>query len=108
MTAEIDRFLSPEERQLLGVDLMNEEQRQTLLNWGRRMFALGQHVVSEIAAVKYDGRLVILEDGSRWEVEEGDSHISEMWDTFDKVLVINDEMYKLDELEKVEVQEDLD
>jgi hypothetical protein len=108
MPIELEKLMLPEEIQRLGVASMSEEQRQELSNWGLRMFSLGQHVVANIQDIKYDGRLIILDDGSRWEVEAIDSAIAELWSLFDKVVVIDDEMYKLDDLEKVGVQQDHD
>ena len=73
-----------------------------------RMFSLGQHVVADIEDIKYDGRLVILDDGTRWEVDALDAVTADMWSPMDKVVVIDDEMFKLDEFEKVAVQQDFD
>jgi len=70
------------------------------------MYQLGQHVVADIEEVKYDGRLIILDDGSRWEVESFDSSTADMWGAMDKVVVIDDEMYKLEDLEKVSVTQE--
>jgi hypothetical protein len=62
--------------------------------------------VADIEEVKYDGRLIILDDGSRWEVESFDSSTADMWGAMDKVVVIDDEMYKLEDLEKVSVTQE--
>ncbi len=94
--------------QRLGTKSMTELQRQTLVEWGLRIFALGQHIVADIEDIKYEGRLVVLDDGTRWEVDAIDAATAEMWSTLDKVVVIDDEMYKLDEMEKVGVQQDFD
>ena len=87
---------------------MTEEQRLVLSDWGMRMFTLGQYVVADIDDIKYDGRLVILDDGTRWEVDAIDSSTAEMWSPMDKVVVIDDEMFKLADMEKVAVQQDYD
>ncbi|HYV27873.1 MAG TPA: hypothetical protein VFA77_10095 [Candidatus Eisenbacteria bacterium] len=108
MAVELEKLMLPDEMQRLGVASMSEEQRQALSDWGMRMFSLGQHVVADIQDIKYDGRLIILDDGTRWEVEAIDSTTAEMWSPFDKVVVIDDEMYKLDDMEKVGVQQDYD
>ena len=55
-------------------------------------------------ATSYDGCLVFRYDGTRWEVEDFDATTAETWSSSDKVVVIDDEMYKLDEMEKVGVQ----
>ena len=75
-----------------------------LAEWGTRMFSLGQIVLGNIAEVKYGGRLVVLDDGSRWEVDEFDDDIADLWLPPERVVVIDHEMYRLDDLEKVHVQ----
>ncbi len=108
MFIDIEKIMQPDEVRRIGVHVMTEEQQQALANWGMRMFALGQHVVANIDNIKYNGRLIILDDGTRWEVDELDASTSEMWDTLDRVVVIDNEMFKLDDLEKVSVQQDED
>ena len=108
MPVELEKLMRPEEMQRLGVESMTEEQRQVLSDWGMRMFSLGQHVVADIEDIKYDGRLIILDDGTRWEVDAIDSTTAELWSPFEKVVVIDDEMYKLDDMEKVSVQQEYD
>lgn len=105
MPIEIEKLMRPDEIQRLGVDAMDEKQRQTLADWGMRMFTLGQHVVANIDDIKYDGRLIILDDGTRWEVDSIDASTAEMWSETDKVVVIDDEMFRLDDLEKIAVQQ---
>jgi hypothetical protein len=78
------------------------------MEWAMQMYDMGKHVVADIEAVKFGGRLVVLDDDSRWEVEDFDACTSEMWDFLDKVVVIDGEMYKLDESEKVMVTPDFD
>jgi len=102
----LEQLMSAEELQATGSFSLTAEQQEALLNWGMRMYQLGQHVVADIEEVKYDGRLVILDDGSRWEVESFDASTAEMWSPMEKVVVIDDEMYKLEDLEKVSVTQD--
>jgi hypothetical protein len=108
MPIELEKLMRPDEIQHLGVESMTEEQRQALADWGMRMFTLGQYVVADIKDIRYDGRLIILDDGTRWEVDAIDSSTAEMWSPMDKVVVIDDEMFKLDDMEKVAVQQDYD
>ena len=61
---------------------------------------------SIIEKIKYDGKLIILDDGSKYESD--DEYTSDNWSDGDKVLVVDEEMYKLDDLEKVGVKEDCD
>jgi hypothetical protein len=100
------KLMREEERQLLSVDMMTQEQKNALGLWAMKMYELGQHIVEDISDVKYDGRLIILQDGTRWEVDSMDSSTADMWSSFDKVVVIDNEMYKLDELEKVSVEQE--
>lgn len=102
----LEQLMSAEELHATGSISLTAEQQEALLNWGMRMYQLGQHVVAEIEEVKYDGRLIILDDGSRWEVESFDASTAEMWSPMEKVVVIDDEMYKLEDLEKVLVTQD--
>ena len=95
--------MKPVEAEKIGVSSLSPTQQQALLNWGMRMFGLGQHVVGDIDSVKYDGRLIVLDDGSRWEVDAVDASISDLWNSSDRVVVIDEEMYRLDDLEKVAV-----
>jgi hypothetical protein len=106
MSIELEKLMRPDEMQRLNIASMNEEEQQTLFKWGMRMYSLGQHIVADIQDIKYGGRLIVLDDGTRWEVEATDSTTAELWSSFDKVVVIDDEMYKLDDTEKVGVQKD--
>ena len=107
MSNTLEKLMRREEMQHLGVESMTDEQRQTLTDWGMRMFTLGQHIVADIDEIKYDGRLIILVDGTRWEVDAIDAATAELWSPTDKVVVIDDEMFKLDDMEKVGVHEEL-
>ena len=108
MPMKLENLMQPDEMQRLNVASMSEEEQQTLFNYGMRMYSLGQHIVADIQDVKYGGKLIVLDDGTRWEVEAIDSTTAELWSSFDKVVVIDDEMYKLDDTEKIGVQKDYD
>jgi hypothetical protein len=107
MSIDLDRLLLNDEADRIGVASLSPAQREALAQWGMRMYGLGQHTVADIEEVKYDGRLIILDDGTRWEVNSTDSSTAEMWSVGDKVVVINDEMYKLDEFEMVNVEQEV-
>jgi hypothetical protein len=92
-------------RARLKWNTLPEEVQEQIAKFGLDMFSLGQHVVSDISEIKYDGRLIILEDGSRWEVDSVDASTSEFWGEFSKVVVIDGEMYNIEDAEKVSVQE---
>lgn len=98
--------MSADELRETGCITLNPQQQDALAAWGMRMFQLGQYVVANIEEVKYDGRLIVLDDGSRWEVDSFDSSTADMWCFLDRVVVIDDEMYKLDETEKVSVSQE--
>lgn len=87
---------------------MTEMQRRALVEWGMRMFGFGRYTIAVIENIKYEGRLIVLDDGSKWEVDSGDASVAEMWSPFDKVLIADGEMFRLDETEMVHVAEDLD
>ena len=106
MLYDITKMMTPDEILDIGVELMTDDQRQALAEWGLRMYRVGQHIVADIEDIKYDGRLIVLDDGTRWEVDAVDAITADMWLTSDKVVVIDSEMFKLDELEKVSVQQE--
>jgi len=108
MSIDLEKLMHPEEMHRIGVESMTAEQRQALITWGMRMFTLGRHVVASIENIKYDGRLIILDDDTRWEVDAIDASTVETWSPMDKVVVIDDEMFKLDDMEKVSVQQEDD
>jgi len=101
---DLKALMRPEEADRIGVHAMTEAQRQALTDWGRRLSSSREGVVGSIKAVKYGGRLIILNDGSRWEVDEIDDGTAELWDTGGRVVVLDGEMFLLEELEKIGVQ----
>lgn len=105
---DLAKLMSAAEQGSTGIAKLTEAERQALLEWGMRMFTLGQHVVANIDEIKYDGRVVILDDGTRWEVDAVDTVTADMWMPGDRVVVIDDEMYKLDDSERVTVQQEYD
>ena len=105
-TRSLADLMLPEDAQMLGVDKLPPHLAKAWLDWGMRMYALGQHHIGDIQEIKYDGHLVILDDGSRWEVDESDTATSDSWLEGERVVVVDNEMYKLDEFEKVAVEED--
>ncbi len=96
-------MMTPEELRTIGVARMSAEQHEALGRWGLRMFGLGRHRDSEINEIRYDGRLVILEDGSRWSVSSLDVGTADLWSAGDRVAVIDNEMFRLDDSERVAV-----
>ncbi len=105
-SGDVLKFLSQNQRIVLGVDSMSEEQKQILLSWGMHMYGLGQHRVAHIEAIKYDGRLVVLDDGSRWEVNSSDHLTASIWNEYERVVVIDDKMFLLNESESIDVEEE--
>jgi hypothetical protein len=105
---ELEKLMQPDEAREIGIASMTDRQRETLLRWGMRMYSLGQHVVGDIDEIKFDGRLIILEDGSRWEVDSIDVDTADTWSMCDKVVVIDGEMFRIEDAEKITVQEYFD
>jgi hypothetical protein len=103
-TINLEQMMTADEVRRSGIEALNETQKQVLVNWGLRMFAMGQHTVADIDEIKYDGRLIILDHGSRWEVDSIDATTASFWNMIDKVVVIDDEMYNLEGCEKVIVR----
>lgn len=69
---------------------------------------MGQHTVGDFVDIKYDAKVIALDYGSSWVVDDLDKYTAELWAEFAKVVVIDDEMYKLDEAEKAMVTPDFD
>jgi len=103
---DLTQMMTEEELSATGADLLTSPQQMELAAWGMKMFTLGQYRVSDIEEIKYGGRLIILQDGSRWEVNELDTATAESWSTLDKVVVIEESIWKLDDLERVEAEEE--
>jgi hypothetical protein len=82
---------------------LSEEDVKAIFDWGIRMFQLGSSEQGTIYEIKYDGHLVVLDDGSCWEVDDGDIYMTGGWCEGDEVVVIDARMYRLDVLESVEV-----
>ena len=74
--------------------------------FGSYMFGLASPTVSDIDEIKYGGRLVILQDGTRWEVDQYDSDSVEYWSTFSKVAVLDDVMYVIEDAEHASVSQE--
>jgi len=104
---ELTQMMTTDEMVVTGANLLTTSQQLELAAWGMKMFTLGQYRVSEIEDIKYGGRLIILQDGSKWEVNELDTTTAESWSVLDKVVVIDDSIWRLDELERVEAEEEL-
>ncbi len=105
-SGDVFNFLNQNQRIVLNVDSMSEEQKQTLLSWGMHMYGLGQHRVANIEAIKYDGRLIVLDDGSRWEVKSSDHLTASIWSEYEQVVIIDDKMFLLNESEAIDVEEE--
>lgn len=98
--------MTPAQARMLDVEKLHPTLAKAWLEWGMELFCLGQHHIGDIQEIKYDGHLVILDDGSRWEVDELDTATSGTWMEGDRVVIVDNEMYKLDEFEKVAVEPD--
>ena len=83
-----------------------EDVQEEIGKYGLHMYSQGRHLVSAISEVKYEGRLVILEDGTRWEVDTVDAPTCKFWGENSKVVVLDREMYCLEVCEKVAVRKE--
>ena len=100
------QIMTEEELAATGAEVLTRSQKMELAAWGMKMFSLGQYRVSDIEEIKYGGRLIVLEDGSRWAVDELDIATAESWTMLDKVVVIDGSIWRLDDLERVEAEEE--
>ena len=99
---ELKKMGFPDLKGLKLSDLSDEDVR-AIFDWGMWTYGLGSSDQGSIDEIKYDGHLVVLNDGSRWEVDDGDTYTTDGWCEGDEVIVVNGRMYRLDELESVEV-----
>ena len=99
---ELKKMGFPDLKGLKLSDLSDEDVK-AIFDWGMWTYGLGSSDQGSIDEIKYDGHLVVLDDGSRWEVDDGDTYTADGWCEGDEVVVINGRMYRLDELESVEV-----
>jgi hypothetical protein len=74
---------------------------ETLAEWALRVYPLGQHIVATLEEDKCDARVVSLDDGTRRKSNCMDPGTADAWSFLSKVVVIDEQMYKLDDLEKV-------
>lgn len=93
-------------RSRLGWADLTSDQKSAIGEFGLSMYSMGSPTVSEIDDIKYDGRLVILEDGSRWEVSSIDVNDVDLWSKWGKVVVLDDVMYRLEDAEHADVTEE--
>lgn len=99
---DLTQMMADEELAKTGADLLTSSQQLKPAAWGMKMFTLGQHRVSDIEEIKYGGRVTILQDGSRWEVNEHDTATAKSWSILDKVAAIDGSIWRLDDLERAE------
>ena len=104
---KLQKIMNEATYQQINADTLTTEQRKILYEWGLKMFGLGQHVTGYIQEIKYDGRLIILDDGSRWAVPSFDAHISEYWTLFSDVVVIDNKMFLFSDEESVDVEQEM-
>ena len=65
MRIDYEKMVFPQWRATLAWENMPAAYRVRLGQFALHMYLLGQHTVSTIDEVKYDGRLVVLDDGTR-------------------------------------------
>lgn len=106
MAIDVKDTVTEHWRTRLNWDALPDELKEQIAHFGIWSYGLGQHVTSEIAEVKYDGRLIILVDGTRWEVDPVDASTCEFWNELSKVVIIDGEMYNIEDAEKVAVEEE--
>ncbi len=89
--------------QRFDLNELPDEDVKAIFEWGMWTFNLGSSEQGRIDEIKYDWRLVILSDGSRWEVEDGDAYTVDGWVAGDEIVIVSDRMYRLNVSESVTV-----
>jgi hypothetical protein len=92
--------------QRFNLNELPDEDVKAIFEWGMWTFNLGSSEQGTIDEIKYDGHLVILADGSRWEVEDGDAYTVEGWLAGDEIVIVSERMYRLDESESAAVSKE--
>lgn len=105
--SDLDRYIPEKLKRDMKWDSLAGEQRQAIVEYGSWMFDIAHPTVADIDDIKYDGRLVILDDGSRWEVDSLDVYDVEFWSRYSKVAVIDGVMYCLDDADHATVTEEV-
>ncbi|MGV0578351.1 hypothetical protein ABQE57_07915 [Mycolicibacterium elephantis] len=105
--SDLDRYIPEKLKRDMKWDSLTGEQRQAIVEYGSWMFDIAHPTVADIDDIKYDGRLVILDDGSRWEVDSLDVYDVEFWSRYSKVAVIDGVMYCLDDADHATVTEEV-
>ena len=106
---DLNTLMTENERVEMGVAQMSEPQQRRLAAWGWRLYQVGKSsstVSGWISEIKYGGHLIILNDDSRWEVDESDTDTAELWSMLDDVVVVDGAMYRLADLEKISVTQE--
>lgn len=101
-------ILTDEEKNVLRLSELTQDESKIIESLLMRFYSIGSDSapkVDDIEEVEFDGKLITLQDGSKWKVEDYDAGTSDMWSYLDKIVIYEDEMYKLDDLEKVTVSE---
>ncbi|GJJ23462.1 MULTISPECIES: hypothetical protein [Mycolicibacterium] len=104
---DLEELVTPDWRDRLGWDSLSDSQKGAVAEYGFYMYRLGSPTVEDIDRIKFDGRLVILDDGSRWEVDSLDAATVDLWSPGTKVAIIDDVMYNLDDAEHADVSEEI-
>ncbi|OBG23494.1 hypothetical protein A5765_18845 [Mycolicibacterium celeriflavum] len=102
-----DRYIPEQLKRDMKWDSLSPQQRKAIGEYGSWMFDLASPTVADIDEIKYDGRLVILDDGSRWEVDSIDVDDVDLWSPYGKVVVLDGVMYRLDDADHADVTEEL-
>ncbi len=88
------------------------QQQATLGAYGLAMFREGADagrssvLCDDIDKVKYEDRLAILDDGSRWEVDPFDVGTVDVWNSGGKIAIIGGVMYNLTDADHADVSEE--
>ncbi len=103
---DLKNFFTDEEYHILSIEKMNTQQSELLGNWALRIMRLMQPEQGEITRIKYDGKLIQLTNGKRYEIDEFDAYTSDMWTEGDSVIILDGKMYNLEDAESVSCEED--
>ena len=84
----------------------SDQDAKALCAWGSQMIDLFKCEEGIIEEIKYDGHILVMEDGTRWEVDDTDTYTATLWDAGDHIVVFDGRMFKLDDSESVAVEKE--
>ncbi|MBX7168115.1 MAG: hypothetical protein K1X74_17400 [Pirellulales bacterium] len=99
----IRQSLCDEHADCLRITQFTDQQLRALDHWAYRLYNLGKHETGTIEEIKFSAHLVVLDDGSEWEVDDDAAWIVDGWSVRDQVVIIDGEMCNITHCDRAAV-----